>query len=81
VAAYDPQNSPTRLKRLVSARLKDPESAIFTLYRNGCGLVRSRNGFGGMNDDQGFIVYEDDRVWLQEQKKAGFKSEWDQRCT
>lgn len=78
---FDPQNSPSRLKRLVKGRLKDPESAIFTIYRDGCGLVKSRNSFGGMSGDQSFIVYPDDRVWLQEEGKRGFKQEWNRRCT
>jgi hypothetical protein len=77
---FDPQNSPSRMKRLVRARLKDPESAMFTIYADGCGLVNSRNSFGGMTGDQGFIVYPDDRVWLQEERRKGFRAEWKKRC-
>lgn len=80
-AAFDPQNSPSRIKRIVKARLKDPESAIFNIYRDGCGSVNSRNGFGGMTGDQFFMVYPDDRVWLQEDARAGFRKEWQKRCS
>lgn len=77
---FDPQSSPSRLTRLVKQYLRDPDSAVVTVVAPGCGLVNSRNGFGGMSGNMPFIVYPDDRVWFQEAQSKGFRSEWRKRC-
>ncbi|EQB03678.1 hypothetical protein L286_11680 [Sphingobium sp. HDIP04] len=68
-----------RAERLVKSRLRDPSSAEFQHFGNGCGLVNAKNGFGGMAGEQGFIVTSDGVVALQGQS-ANFSKLWDAHC-
>lgn len=71
----------------IRARLRDPESAVFTgvhLSRKSgvpavCGQVNSRNGFGGMTGPQGFIG---GGMTLLEQDFAPgeFEQSWQMMC-
>ena len=75
-------------KALIKQRLRDPSSAEFSsleVYRVPgratvvCGLVSSRNGFGGMTGPQRFI--SGDQVLLEEAMPAGqMDQEWLRSC-
>lgn len=75
-------------KELIKQRLRDPSSAEFSALQVNrvpgrstvvCGLVSSRNGFGGMSGPQRFI--SGDRVLLEEGLPAGrMDDEWARSC-
>lgn len=69
-----------RVERAVKNRLRDPGSAEFKHYGNGCGSVNAKNGFGGMAGDELFIVESDGSATLQSQNPAKFKRVWSVRC-
>lgn len=75
--------------QVISERLRDPESAVFsnmTVYPETedratiiCGNVNSRNGFGGMTGPQRFIA--GGTVMLEEQfTKAQMSNAWTKFC-
>ncbi|MDZ7894172.1 MAG: zinc ribbon domain-containing protein [Sphingobium sp.] len=78
-ALMDAAEKQVDIEWAVKARLRDPASAIFKHAPNGCGLVNSRNGLGGMTGDQAFIV-KDGRVILEEDGKPDFRKLWDSQC-
>ena len=67
-------------ERVVRMRLKDPDSAQFVHYGNGCGTVNSRNGFGGMTGPQEFIVTPQLHAVLQEDDPERFRKAWNKNC-
>lgn len=67
-----------RAERLVKTRLRDPESATFKHYGNGCGAVNAKNGFGGMAGEQNFAVDSAGNVIFQSDRS--FKKIWDLKC-
>lgn len=69
-----------RIERLVKARLRDPESAVFKHLGKGCGYVNSRNGFGGMSGDKPFIVGANDKVAFQSDDQRAFATVWNGHC-
>lgn len=69
-----------RIERLVRARLRDPSSAQFQHFGGGCGLVNSRNGFGGMSGNQPFVVGQNDRVVRLQDDATAFKTVWADHC-
>lgn len=68
-----------RIERLVKARLRDPDSARFQHLPGGCGLVNSRNGFGGMSGNQPFVVTAGKAV-LREDHPKDFAAIWRANC-
>lgn len=63
--------------------LKDPDSAKFRHLANGCGFVNSKNSFGGMTGEQGFLIDNSTSprtVWLQEMNPKKFKKLWAKQC-
>lgn len=69
-----------RVERLVKARLRDPDSAVFKHLGGGCGYVNSRNGFGGMSGDKPFIVGANDKVAFQTDQPKAFATVWKGHC-
>jgi len=76
-------------KKIVTGKLKDPESATFKnarVYYNGgatvvCGEVNSRNSFGGMAGFQRFVSAGSNATFLEEQMTRGTMNEtWARFC-
>lgn len=67
----------------VKSRLRDPESAVFEHGKKGCGLVNSKNGFGGMSGNEGYIITPDGTLFLQEDisHPLVFQDLWKTYCT
>ena len=78
--SWDPLSSPTHMTRLVKPYLRDPDSAVVTIVASGCGLVNSRNGFGGMSGNTPFMVDGDERVWFEQDRPKGFRRAWNKHC-
>lgn len=78
--SWDPLSSPNHMTRLVKPYLRDPDSAVVTIVASGCGLVNSRNGFGGMAGNTPFMVGADEQVWFEASRPRGFRREWRKRC-
>jgi hypothetical protein len=71
------------VERVVKMFLKDPESAVFTHRRHACGYVRSKNGFGGYNGNERFLVERStasQTVWLEEMDPRKFRRLWKKQC-
>jgi hypothetical protein len=72
----------TAAHRSVSAQLRDPVSAQFSLERvqpSGavCGFVNAKNGFGGYDGRTAFIAYPDGRTLLNVPPDPGaFVAAW-----
>jgi hypothetical protein len=69
-----------RIERLVRARLRDPESAVFRHIGRGCGYVNARNGYGGMAGDEPFIVGSNDQVAFHKTDPKAFAVVWQGYC-
>ena len=80
----DRQGTIEMAKGMVSVQLRDPSSAVYTGVRlvkiNGekavCGLVNSRNGFGGMSGNSQFVRLLDDplqTVFIEGVNRSGDK--------
>lgn len=73
-------------KDLVKAKLRDPESAIFSEVTISplsavCGFVNSRNGFGGMGGRSRFIVVKSAYLEAQFDADNGmFERLWKDSC-
>lgn len=67
-----------RAERLVKNRLRDPDSATFKHYTNGCGSVNAKNGFGGMTGEQNFVIDADGRALLPSDGR--FEKAWRALC-
>ena len=73
-----------RAKRLLEARLKDPDSVRYrtVLAREGvvCGTFNAKNGFGGYADEEPFLGlgYPETAVYLA--GDPGFRRGWDANC-
>lgn len=70
-------------KRLVTERMKDPESAKFgrVVRRESgivCGYVNAKNSMGGYAGEKGFIVMAG-KAWL-EADSADFGDTWNKHC-
>jgi hypothetical protein len=71
--------------QLVSAKLKDPASAIFNYdlpRRSGlfCGTVRARNSFGGYGNDIYYMLFPFGVIDSEQESQARFKRIWDSYC-
>ena len=79
----------TEAKRLVLAKLRDPDSAVFSdihvSSKSGqpiaCGKVNSKNGFGGMGGAERFVSNGGGLAFLEEETQAGGMDEvWSRFC-
>jgi hypothetical protein len=72
------KNAPVnKIKDIVRAALKDPDSAIFddvtynSKMRAGCGLVNAKNSFGGYTGRKLFLVSVDGKVEFEQPAPEG----------
>lgn len=85
-ATHEAQMAAVRTQTLIESEVKqvlrDPNSAEFEHRPHGCGIVRSRNGFGGM-DNQRFLIINTTKqvtVWLEEMDPRKFAKLWQAQC-
>ena len=77
-------------KEAVKSKLKDPDSAQFkNSYFNrsttgvpvSCGLVNSKNGFGGYGGFQRYVSAASPELTFLEEQVADFQLLWNRYCT
>lgn len=72
-----------KAKELVTARLKDPESAQFRSQTGICGEVNAKNSFGGYTGFKRFIAKSDALVFLEGDgalRTSDFEELWGEVC-